>query len=286
MGATADKLLIVNADDFGITEGATDAIIACHRAGAVTSTTFMSTMPAAAYAAAEAHSNPGLCVGLHFNLTLGEPLTRARGLLQPDGQLPDRGQLARAVLTGRIRASDIGAELQAQYLAMRALGLQPTHLDSHQHVHVIPGVFGEVARFAATNGLPLRMPWRWAGRTSGKTLKRRLKEGVLATTLSMLDRRRPNTVPTNNGFCSVFDLPIAADHLTVESYRVLLAPYRSGVIELMVHPAHIDEELMQKTAITSTSDTEAHLLTDPAFMALVKELGVELGGFGDIGGAK
>ena len=286
MGTAATKLLIVNADDFGITEGATDAIIECHRAGAVTSTTFMSTMPAAAHAAAAARANPGLCVGLHFNLTLGKPLTRARCLTRPDGRLPDRGRLARAVLTGRIRASDIGAELQAQYVAMLALGLQPTHLDSHQHVHVIPGVFGEVARFAAANGLPLRMPWRWAGRAPGKTLKRRLKEDVLATTLRMLDRRRPKTVPTNDGFCSVFDLPIAADRLTVESYRELLAPYRSGVIELMVHPAHIDDDLLQKTAITRTSDTEARLLTDPAFIALVQELGFEMGGFGDVDGAR
>ena len=154
------KLLIVNADDFGITEGATDAIVECHRAGSVTSTTLMTNMPAAQYAAQRAQENPALGVGLHFNLTLGRPLAalHVNSLTDGQGALLSRRDLALRAITGRLRAAEIRNELDAQHAAMRALGLTPTHLDSHQHVHAIPGIFQVVANFAAERGLPMRMP--------------------------------------------------------------------------------------------------------------------------------
>lgn len=278
------KLLIVNADDFGITEGATDAIIECHRAGSVTSTTLMTNMPAAAYAAQCAREHPALGVGLHFNLTSGRPLGAAVGSSMVDrhGALLNRRDLAVRAITGRLRAGDVGVELQAQHAAMLALGLAPTHLDSHQHVHAIPGIFQVVAAFAAEHGLPMRMPWGWTGHAPGKRMARIVKERVMGTTLKLLDRVRPQSVPVNDGLCSVFDLGVPPEHLTLEHYRTLLAPYRAGVIELMVHPAYVDAALMSKTAITGTSDAEQRLLMDPGFTTMTAALGYRLATFREL----
>lgn len=278
------KLLIVNADDFGITEGATDAIIECHCAGSVTSTTLMTNMPAAAYAAKRARENPSLGVGLHFNLTLGRPLAAPAGASVVDrgGALLNRRDLALRAITGRIRASDVREELYAQYDALLALGLMPTHMDSHQHVHAIPGIFQVVAAFAAEKGLPMRMPWGWIGQAPDKRMARVLKERVLGATLKYLDRIRPASVPVNDGLCSVFDLGIPPDQLTLSHYRTLLAPYRAGVVELMVHPAYVDEALMGKTAITGTSDAEQRLLLDPRFKSIATSLGFRLAMFSDL----
>lgn len=278
------KVLIVNADDFGITEGATDAIIDCHRAGSVTSTTLMTNMPAAAYAAQCAREHPALGVGLHFNLTSGRPLGAAVGSSMVDrhGALLNRRDLALRAISGRLRAGDVRAELKAQHAAMRTLGLAPTHLDSHQHVHAIPGIFQVVAAFAAEHGLPMRMPWGWAGHAPGKRMARIVKERVMGTTLKLLDRDRPKSVLVNDGLCSVFDLGVPPEQLTLEHYRTLLAPYRVGVIELMVHPAYVDAALMSETAITGTSDAEQRLLMDPGFTSMAAALGYRLATFRDL----
>ena len=278
------KLLIVNADDFGITEGATDAIIECHRAGSVNSTTLMTNMPAAAYAVQRARENPRLGVGLHFNLTSGRPLGSSENstLVDGEGALLKRRDLAVRAITGRLRAGDVRKELQAQHAAMLALGLLPTHMDSHQHVHAIPGIFQVVTTFAAEHGLPMRMPWAWIGHAPGKRMARVLKERVLGTTLKILDRLRPASVRVNDGLCSVFDLGIPPGQLKLEHYRTLLAPYRAGVVELMVHPAYVDDALMAETAITGTSDAEQRLLMDPEFMNIAASLGYRLATFRDL----
>lgn len=280
-----EKLLIVNADDFGITEGATDAIIECHRAGSVTSTTLMTNMPAAQYAAERSKEHPRLGVGLHFNLTLGRPLARASqsSVVNRQGVFFNRRDLSLRTIAVRLRASDIREELEAQYCSMRALGLVPTHFDSHQHVHAIPGIFQVVAAFAAEKALPMRMPWGWVGRAPDKRLTRVVKERVLGATLQYLDRKRPKSVRVNAGFCSVFDLGVLPEKLRVEHYRTLLSPYRDdGVVELMVHPAHVDDALKDKTAITGTSDAEQRLLMDPSFQAIATALGFRLATFRDL----
>lgn len=69
------KKLIVNADDFGFSKAVTDAILDCHSNGIVTSTTLMSNMPFAEYAASKAKVFPMLSVGLHMTLTEGKPLS-------------------------------------------------------------------------------------------------------------------------------------------------------------------------------------------------------------------
>lgn len=272
------KLLIVNADDFGITRGATDAILACHRAGSVTSTTFMSTQPDAAYAARQAQVHERLGVGLHFNLTLGtaSATSSASSITSSGGIFFDRRELMMRAVMGRINGSDVGKELDAQYHAMRDLGLEPTHVDSHQHVHAALPIFRVVACFAAKHRLPLRLPWRWRGAALGKRLMRRVKESVMDAGLRRCVAVKPPSVLTNDGFCSVFDLGVPADLVQLADYQTLLNPYTEGVVELMVHPAEVDAELMEKTAITGVSDVEYRLLQDPAFVELAQGMGYRL----------
>ena len=225
-----------------------------------------------------------LGVGLHFNLTSGRALAldASTGLIDADGLLPSRRALALRAISGRLRSRHVREELEAQHAAMLALGLVPSHLDSHQHVHAIPGVFQAVAAFASEHRLPMRMPWGWSGRIAGKRLGRKAKEHVLQKTLTVLDRLRPRSLPVNDGFCSVFDLDVPSTRLRLEDYRVLLAPYRAGVVELMVHPAYVDDDLLGQTAITGTSDVEQRLLMDAGFRAQAEALGFRLGSYRDL----
>jgi predicted glycoside hydrolase/deacetylase ChbG (UPF0249 family) len=255
--------LIVNADDFGLTSGVNRAVLACHLAGAVTSATLMVNMEGAEEAAAIARAHPSLGIGLHFNLTAGRPLAPAHSvptLTDHSGRLLTRAQLLRRVFLGTMPSEEIEIELLAQLARLKALGIQPTHIDSHQHVHALPPIFKIVSRLSASAGLPLRVTWRWPGGAVRKSMRRRASEAVLRAMTQRCAALRPANLHCNDGLCSVFDLNAPVSSLTHEAYAHLLDAYGAGVVELMVHPAEVDEELAGKTAITDVSAVENRLL--------------------------
>lgn len=135
--------LIVNADDFGMSEAVTAGIIRAHDNGIVTSTSLMVRRAAAATAAQYARANRSLSVGLHVDL--GEWVCR-------DGEW--RPSYIVAPLDD---AAAVRAEAAAQLQAFRELvGEDPTHLDSHQHVHREEPVHGALVELASALNVPLR----------------------------------------------------------------------------------------------------------------------------------
>lgn len=134
--------LIVNADDFGMNENVTRAILASFKRGFVNQTTLMVNMPWAEKAV-ELAKEEGVFdrIGLHLNLTLGRPLTAAmarhplfcdeRG--EFDKRFARNGHLLRGY-SGEV-ASLIREEVEAQIVRYRDFGLPLLHLDSHHHVH-------------------------------------------------------------------------------------------------------------------------------------------------------
>ncbi len=120
------RTLIVNADDFGLSEAVSRGILEAHREGVLTSTSLMVERPAAAEAARLARSAPKLCVGLHLEL---------------DG-LEDAA--AEDALQGQLRRFE------------ELLGRPPTHIDSHHDVHRDPRVFPRVLETARPLGVPVR----------------------------------------------------------------------------------------------------------------------------------
>jgi chitin disaccharide deacetylase len=117
------KRLIVNADDFGQSEGINEGIIKAHEQGIVTSASLMVRYSHAIDAAAYAKSHPALGVGLHIDL--GEWIYNGGnwdGLYQV------------VPLDDKIAVKDeIERQLESFY---KIMGRKPTHIDSHQHIHL------------------------------------------------------------------------------------------------------------------------------------------------------
>ena len=112
--STALRRLIVNADDFGASDGVNRGIVRAFEHGVVTSTSLMVRMPAAEVAAELARERPELSVGLHVDFT-GE------GTPAP----ADIDDIAACAV-----------EMRAQLERFEDLvGRPPTHIDSHHHVH-------------------------------------------------------------------------------------------------------------------------------------------------------
>jgi predicted glycoside hydrolase/deacetylase ChbG (UPF0249 family) len=137
------RILIVNADDFGQCPGVNAGVIEAHERGIVTSASLLVDWPAAAEAADYARAHPSLGVGLH--LDLGQ-WTYVEGEWALDYE--------------RVSLSDpeaIELEVRRQLDLFRDLvGRDPTHLDSHQHVHLQEPAESVIARFAAELGVVLR----------------------------------------------------------------------------------------------------------------------------------
>lgn len=271
--------LIVNADDFGLTTGVNQAIIACHQAGSVSSATLIVNMQASEDAAALAKSNPDLGVGLHFNLTLGSPVSQVQGLpLDDRGQFRPRSACAKAIISGRVSREAIAAEFSAQLARFRSFGIPMSHVDSHQHIHMLPRVYDVVADICRVEGIPLRMPWVWRGTVTQRSMRRRVRSRLLRLLILRNRLKWRRRLAHNGGFGSLFDLVSEPDQVNLETYRRLLTEAGKGrpPFELMVHPAIIDAQLQGLTRITDFSAVEYELLRSRSFRALIDEAGFEL----------
>jgi predicted glycoside hydrolase/deacetylase ChbG (UPF0249 family) len=118
----AERNLIVNADDFGLSAAVNAGIVEAHERGIVTSTSMMVRRPAAGEAAALATPRPSLAIGLHLDLGQWD-YDEGEWRIAYENCPPDD-------------PAAVDAECRAQVDAFRALlGREPTHLDSHQHAH-------------------------------------------------------------------------------------------------------------------------------------------------------
>lgn len=140
---SGDRVLIVNADDFGQSPGVNRGVIQAFEYGIVTSATLMVRWPAAEEAAAYAREHPDLSVGLHLDLGEWEYV---EGDWRARYEVVDTGDPAA-----------VEAEVEGQIDAFtRLLGREPTHLDSHQHVHRQEPVRSALRRAGERLGVPVR----------------------------------------------------------------------------------------------------------------------------------
>jgi predicted glycoside hydrolase/deacetylase ChbG (UPF0249 family) len=138
-----DRFLVVNADDLGLSAAVNEGIFAAHDEGIVTSASLMVRQGAAAEAAERAPEFPGLAIGLHIDL--GEWNYEAGEWMQAYSRCDSDDPAA------------VAAECRAQLERFRALlGRDPTHLDSHQHVHESDPLKGIAEALAVELGVPLR----------------------------------------------------------------------------------------------------------------------------------
>jgi predicted glycoside hydrolase/deacetylase ChbG (UPF0249 family) len=134
-------LMIINADDLGMSQEVNDAIFDLMAERRISSATVMANGPAVRHAAAHLKYFPHCSFGVHLNLTQFEPVTRGPGsrLL-----VDETGQLSRAIETASPSAARLRAayeEMCAQIELLASLGQQISHFDSHNHVHTRPLLF-------------------------------------------------------------------------------------------------------------------------------------------------
>jgi predicted glycoside hydrolase/deacetylase ChbG (UPF0249 family) len=228
------RRVIVNADDFGQSRGIVRGVIEAHESGVVTSASLMVRWPAAVQAAEYARSRPSLSVGIHFDL--GE-------WRYADGEWTPIYTVANPA-----DPTSVERELRWQLARFRELmGRDPSHLDSHQHVH------REEPRRAIVEalGTQLKVPVRDFG------------EVVYA-----------------GGFYGQSGLGEPLPHLiTVDALIGILDGVRPGVTEIGCHPgrdADVDSPYRTERA------KELAALCDPRVAEFVRAADIELCSYHDL----
>lgn len=157
------KYLIINSDDFGISENVSRGIIEAHLQGIVTSTSTMANMPAATWAIQAAQTQaPRLGLGLHFVLSYGKPVSapeKIPSLVTENGAFVQNYSGLMAKLT-EFSANDLKTELTAQFDRFVELaGRLPDHLDSHHNAtYIHPAAWEVMLDLAQKHHLPIRRP--------------------------------------------------------------------------------------------------------------------------------
>ena len=212
--------VIVNADDFGLTTGITEGIVEAHVRGIVTSTSLMVDAPAAAHAVGLAGEHPGLSIGLHF--------------VDDTPALDDPEHAAR--------------EFARQLERFRAvIGREPTHVDSHHHVHV--------KRMSTFKPLvdPLGVPLRGDGRVRY---------------LGAFFAHPEPGVDDYDRIRSPFLLRLLGE-----------IGDEAGFVELGCHPGRVTPEL--RSSYAAPREIELATLTEPDLGARIEALGHTLASFSD-----
>ncbi len=219
--------LIVNGDDFGMSPGVSAGIVEAHVSGILTSTSLLVSTPFSPAAAVLARAHPDLSVGLHFCLT------------DEDGHLT----------VDPAHISDCRAELRRQYDRFVALiGADPTHLDSHHHVHRDDRLQPLFLEIAEQHDLPLR---------------------------------EHSSIRYFSAFYGQWDGETHPEQIGAPALEAMLrAGFGDGPTELGCHPGQVDSQL--RSAYYRERELELTTLCAGSLRRVLEDCGLCLMGFRDV----
>lgn len=268
LGYPADaKLLIVHADDLGMSHSVNAATTKAFETGLVSSGSIMVPCPWLPEIAAYARANPQADLGLHLTLTSEwthfrwspvTPKDRVASLLDKDGYF----RLSESEAAKYADPKEVEMEIRAQIEKAKAMGIVPTHLDSHMGtLYQNKALFDVFLRVAREYKLPVRVAKEWAGRADYLT------SSLIANDV-FIDR--------------VLDInPSVAPQDWAKFYSDAIRKLQPGVTEVVIHLAYDDGEMRGATfdhpdwgAAWRQRDFE--FFTSDAFRKLLEENKIKL----------
>lgn len=224
--------VVVNADDFGLSNAVNYGIFDCHKNGLINSATMMMNAKATEHAIQLAKDTPSLKVGVHLVLTSGRPILHdVSSLVDNKGWF--KKQLDILNEPKGISLEELEKEWSAQIDRFLDAGLVPTHFDSHHHMHGIPFFHPVVKRLSEKYQLPIR----------------KVRDDLIdVPTLTDLFLDDFYGETGNQGFFKTLD----------ERVKDCTS------VEIMAHPAYLDEDLLHQSSYTHERLKEVSILMSEA----------------------
>jgi chitin disaccharide deacetylase len=261
------KLLIVHADDVGMTHSINAATIAALDTGLVNSASIMVPCPWFPEIADYARSHPQVDFGLHLTLTSERVYYRWGPVASKDKvpTLVDENGYFHLNWTpaNRIAPKEAELELRAQIDRAYSMGIRPTHLDSHQYRLLTNGkeLFEAFLRVAHDHKLPAFVARDWFAESP-----------YLESALTSADIVIDHTVTINPGI---------PPEKWNEFYKTALKNLSPGVTEFVIHLAFADDEMKAATRERDTwgaawRQRDFDFFTGPQFRQLLREQNIQL----------
>ena len=281
------RRLIINADDFGVSEEVNEAVIRAYKEGVLTSASLMVTGAAFEQAVRLAKENPGLAVGIHLVTVVGKSVLS-------HSEIPHLVNRERSFSNNPTAAGlkyyfspsarrELRRELAAQFEKFHSTGLPLSHIDGHLHLHVHPVIFKAALDLGAKYGTRrMRVPeeerrlaleFDSAGVVQ-KTIHALLFGGLAKYMKKELKARGflfPERVYGN----------LQSGRMSERYFLYALENLSAETSEIYFHPAvYADERLLDYHERQCSIEFEA--LTSSSVKQRVQELGVKLTNYFDI----
>lgn len=275
--ATGGLRLIVHADDLGLSEKVNDGIADAHLNGILTSTSIMACAPAFDHAVEVAKATPSLDIGVHLTLIEERPLSdpaKVPSLVDETGHFHSHVTVfAKRYFRGLINPDEVRLELDAQIARIQEAGIRVSHLDSHQHVHMLPDILRVAQDLGRKHGIaPMRLPRE---RVSPYMLSSPGGFSRIAQQLVLnhfCNRARKGFGPTTDRFAGFY---YGGKLDTDALLRVVSALPETGSCELMCHPG-VDDPASEKLHWGYAWANELSALKSTSVAAEIEARGIQL----------
>ena len=283
------KRLVVNADDFGLSPAVNRGILDAFHNGIVTSTTMLVNLDHFEDALAIKQAHPELPVGVHLSLVWGRPVSdpaKVPSLVDRDGRFPTRlGVLARRYWLGQLSTTDVQTEFESQIRRFQASGLTPTHLDTHMHIHCLPGIFRALLAAATACGIEkVRVSHEESlVPTAGTTRRAAFSASGKRKLVGLLARKQGQRL-AGAGLRST-DYFVGIENmydLNSDALRFILLSLRDGLTELMCHPGFNDQVASGYSHEPPYRERELECLTDTGIVELAARESIEFTNYAEI----
>lgn len=229
------RRIIINADDFGLSDHTVEWTIKGFECGALTSATIMAGMAATDKAVAYAKAHPQFSFGVHFYLVDETPRCRPEEIPSMidsrTGKLWQTRKFIVRNFLGLIKVEDLKREMRAQYLAIRNAGVSISHVDGHGHNHRLPQSIKALSELKDELGFARVRRCQDLAVVGGKL-------GMLSRVINGPMQKRLDKA----GFKTTDHFLMNAGHiLDLQWFSKALAVLPDGITEIGVHPG-IDEE--------------------------------------------
>jgi chitin disaccharide deacetylase len=255
--------LIVHADDYGLAPSVSKGILSAHVDGIVSSTSILINS-VTEDEIAWLLKTPSLDTGIHLTLTSGSsvlPKEEVSQLVDSNGFFFKKDSGERPLTESgfidltSLPEAEILTEFEAQLYKSINLGIKPSHLDSHHHIHSDPKALSCLIYLAQKNKLAIR-----------------------SISESMCQKLRESGIITNDYFEGRF---FGKKFVTVSMLTSIIRDLKPGITELMCHPGEISNELKSISGYTSDRENELEVLKNVQVRNELSMTNVELIGWRD-----
>jgi predicted glycoside hydrolase/deacetylase ChbG (UPF0249 family) len=267
--------LVLNGDDLGLTRTQSSVIGDLLQEGHLTDASLLTTGDAFPEAIVALSRSRVATIGLHLSLVGGDiPVLPPRSIpsLVRNGRFRMLWpSVVSAALAGRIRLRDAEAEWEAQVERTLSSRLRISHLDSHQHLHLLPFFFPVALRLATRYGIPFVRAPKGFGRGG--------KEALLGLFAGSARRHIERAgLPPPPPMIGLND----AGRMSLDRFERLLESLPEGTYEVALHPGAENAEMAERYPWGYLWEEETRLLRSEELRGLFQRFGVRATSFADL----